>query len=271
MEKYAIRLLRADEIECRAASVSEKGVSLLLYKDARVDQRILDETFGIFGWQRSHQSIEGSLYCTVEVYDRDSGTWVSKQDVGTPGNAEREKSLASDSFKRACFNWGIGRELYTAPFIWIPAEQTEIQRREERFVCSDRFRVHSIGYSGEREITELLILNGRGRPVYEFGTKRAGRAKTEAEGMEAGKKTETEAEGTGKKTETGKTAGKGKTPQDRQISGKQMDSLKAELLRTGVAMEAVQDRYHIRKPETMSEELYKRVMEALSKTKTAAA
>lgn len=85
MKDHIIRLLRADEIECRAASVSEKGVSLLLYKDARVDQRILDETFGIFGWQRSHQCIEGSLYCTVEVYDKDSGTWVAKQDVGTPG------------------------------------------------------------------------------------------------------------------------------------------------------------------------------------------
>ncbi len=107
-----IRLLRADEIECRASTVSEKGVSLLLYKDARVDQRILDETFGLFGWKRSHQCIDGNLYCTVEVYNKETREWISKQDVGKVGYAEKEKSQASDSFKRACFNWGIGRELY---------------------------------------------------------------------------------------------------------------------------------------------------------------
>lgn len=115
MQQDMIRLLKADEIECRAAMVSEKGLSLLLYKDARVDQKILDETFGIFGWKRSHQCIDGNLYCTVEIFDRDSGTWVAKQDVGTMSNSEKEKGQASDSFKRACFNWGIGRELYTAP------------------------------------------------------------------------------------------------------------------------------------------------------------
>lgn len=103
-EGSLIRLLRADEIECRAASVSEKGVSLLLYKDARVDQRILDETFGVFGWKRSHQCIDGNLYCTVEVYSRETGEWISKQDVGTNGEQQKEKSQASDSFKRACFN-----------------------------------------------------------------------------------------------------------------------------------------------------------------------
>lgn len=85
MEKNIIRLLRANEIECRAAVVNEKGLSLLLYKDARVDQRILDETFGLFGWKRSHQCIDGNLYCTVEIYDKTSGCWVSKQDVGTTG------------------------------------------------------------------------------------------------------------------------------------------------------------------------------------------
>jgi len=87
--KNMIRLLKADEIECRAASVSEKGISLLLYKDARVDQKILDETFGPFGWKRSHQCIDGNLYCTVEVYDRETGIWVSKQDVGTTRHTEK--------------------------------------------------------------------------------------------------------------------------------------------------------------------------------------
>ena len=110
MEKKTIRLLKAEEIECRVSTVNEKGVTLLLYKEARVDQKILDEAFGPFGWQRSHQNIDGNLYCTVSVYDKETNTWISKQDVGSTNFAEKEKSQASDSFKRACVNWGIGRE-----------------------------------------------------------------------------------------------------------------------------------------------------------------
>ena len=105
MGQNLIRLLRAEEIECRIAMANEKGLKLLLYKDARVDQRILDETFGAFGWKRSHQCIGENLYCTVEVLDRETGEWISKQDVVTTGYTEKEKSKASDSFKRACFNW----------------------------------------------------------------------------------------------------------------------------------------------------------------------
>ena len=98
-----IRLLRADEIECRVSTISEKGLSLLLYKDARVDQRILDETFTPLGWQRTHQSIDGNLYCTVEVWDGDKKQWIAKQDVGTMSYTEKEKGQASDSFKRYNF------------------------------------------------------------------------------------------------------------------------------------------------------------------------
>ena len=100
----SIRLLRADEIECRIATINEKGLSLLLFKDARVDQKILDETFTPFGWKRSHQMIDGALYCTVEVWDEGKGQWIGKQDVGTVSHTEKEKGQASDSFKRACFN-----------------------------------------------------------------------------------------------------------------------------------------------------------------------
>lgn len=134
MENQVIRLLKANEIECRVSLVKENGISLLLYKDARVDQRILDETFGLFGWKRSHQCIDGNLYCTVEIYDKETGTWVAKQDVGTTGYAEKEKSQASDSFKRACFNWGIGRELYSAPFIWVPVANATIKKNGDRLL-----------------------------------------------------------------------------------------------------------------------------------------
>ena len=113
------RKLRADEVEARVAQVKNNGFSLLLYKDARVDQNILDETVGAENWERKHEMIGGNLYCTVSIWNEARGAWVSKQDVGTESKTEAEKGQASDSFKRACFNWGIGRELYTAPFIWI--------------------------------------------------------------------------------------------------------------------------------------------------------
>lgn len=307
MEKDIIRVLRPEEIEVRVSTVNDRGVSLLLYKDARVDQRILDETFGPFGWKRSHQCIEGNLYCTVEIFDRESKEWVAMQDVGSTGYTEKEKSQASDSFKRACFNWGIGRELYSAPFIWAPANKVDIREKDGRFVCNDRFRVSSISYSSNREITGLEIVNKAGVPVYSFstgaaaqgegrlaGTKQlaassmdgagggiqgrmtgdaslgqhpssgqpgqeaqAGRRKSTALGQATG------SPGTGSRAQ----AGKRKTA----ISAAQMSALNAELKRTGVAMEAVQDRYQIQEPAQMPKELYDRVMSALSKTRTGGA
>ena len=237
MEKDRIRLLRANEIECRIATINEKGLSLLLYKDARVDQKILDETFGAFGWKRSHQCIDGNLYCTVEIYDKESNAWVSKQDVGTTGFAEKEKSQASDSFKRACFNWGIGRELYTAPFIWIPAGKTEIQKKDNRFACNNHFSVKAIEYNEDREIVGLTIANEKGLDVYELKVKREMK----------------------------------KTTLKPAITKTQMKSLNAELERTGIAMETVQERYRFQKAETMGEDVYNKVMAALAKTKSVAA
>lgn len=137
--KNMIRLLRANEIECRISTINEKGVSLLLFKDARVDQKILDETFTPFGWRRTHQSIDGNLYCTVEIWDIEKHQWIAKQDVGTTSYSEKEKGQASDSFKRACFNWGLGRELYTAPFIWVSASQVTVQKKGDRYVTPDQF------------------------------------------------------------------------------------------------------------------------------------
>lgn len=111
------RNLKADEIDCRIATISEKGLSLLLYKDARCDMNILDETVGNLNWQRSHT--RDNANCIVSIWDNEKKQWISKEDTGTESYTEKEKGLASDSFKRACFNWGIGRELYTSPFIWI--------------------------------------------------------------------------------------------------------------------------------------------------------
>lgn len=262
MEQNLIRLLKAEEIECRVSAINEKGLSLLLYKDARVDQRILDETFGVFGWKRSHQCIDGNLYCTVEVFNKDTREWIAKQDVGTMGYTEKEKSQASDSFKRACFNWGIGRELYSAPFIWVPAGKAAIQMKEDenkkkRYYCNDRFSVDSIAYNDSREVSALVIKNDKGQTVYELKEKAGNGSRKEK---------------TGTKEQKGQPEEKQKKgTQEAALTQEEMVSLQAELNRTGVAMEAVKERYHIQNPETMSSETYKKVMAALAKTKPARA
>lgn len=164
------RKLKASEIDARVNTVSEKGCSLLLYKDARVDQNILDETVGAENWERSHQLIGNNLYCTVSIYDSHKDAWISKQDVGTESYTEKEKGQASDSFKRACFNWGIGRELYTAPFIWIPAGDVGIEDRNGKKTTYDTFSVKSIGYDKEGNISSLTIYNNkRKKVVYTMG------------------------------------------------------------------------------------------------------
>lgn len=156
------RTLRADEIDCRIGAIKDNGLSLLLYKDARCDMNILDETFGAMGWQRHHS--RDNANCIVSVYDIQKNEWIEKEDTGTESNTEAQKGLASDSFKRACFNWGIGRELYTAPFIWITADKCKIENRK----CYDKFRVVDIDYE-DGAITRLVIENEtRGIDVFSY-------------------------------------------------------------------------------------------------------
>jgi hypothetical protein len=174
MEQKTIRLLNANEIECRVGTISEKGLSLLLYKDARVDMKMLDEVYGPSNWQRKHEVIGGNLYCTVSIWDDDKKQWISKMDVGTKSRTEMEKGESSDAFKRACVNWGIGRELYTAPFIWIGAGKCNIQTKEDKQITYDKFRVSSISYNDNREITGLVIINQDGKPVYSLTDRAAG-------------------------------------------------------------------------------------------------
>lgn len=151
------RYLQPDEIECRPATATEKGLSLLLYKDARCDQRLLDETVGPFNWQRKHEEIGGRLYCTVSIKDPETGEWISKQDVGTESYTEKEKGQASDSFKRACFNWGCGRELYSAPFIWISSKNVSLEKGSNgKYYCKDTLAVQEIEYNNGK-ICRLVI------------------------------------------------------------------------------------------------------------------
>ena len=169
MEKN-IRKLKASEIECRVGTINEKGCSLLLYKDARCDMRILDETFGAMNWKRSHEIIDGNLYCTVSVLS-DVGEWVSKQDVGVESFTEKEKGQASDSFKRACVNWGIGRELYTSPFIWVNHADKEAYQKNGKYQTYQSYHVTEIGYNAEGEINALAIADSKGNERYRYGRK----------------------------------------------------------------------------------------------------
>lgn len=156
------RQLKADEIECRVAQISDKGLFLLLYKDARCDMNILDETVGAKNWKREHT--RDNKNCIVSIWDDEKKQWVSKEDTGTESNTEAEKGLASDSFKRACVNWGIGRELYTAPKIWIPSDEKAKKcnikiGRNGKPVCYDKFSVAKLTYKPNGDIENLAIRN----------------------------------------------------------------------------------------------------------------
>lgn len=165
-----IRDLRADEVEVRVGRVTQKGASFLLYKDARCDMNILDETFGMFGWQREHIILNGKEFCKVSIFDGETGEWVSKMDTGTESETEKEKGQSSDAFKRACFNVGIGRELYTSPFIFIPLE-TELNGQKWKLKKQPNLDVTFMEVTNKK-ITALEITNmDTGEVVYTFPRK----------------------------------------------------------------------------------------------------
>ena len=156
------RDLTAEEIECRVQSVKQNGLVLLLYKNARCDMNILDETVGAENWQREHYECKGNLFCRVGIHignTQDKPIFIWKSDCGTESNTEAQKGEASDSFKRACFNWGIGRELYTSPFIWIPADKCNItEGKNGSKQCYDKFEIEKIIIENKR-IVALAIRN----------------------------------------------------------------------------------------------------------------
>jgi hypothetical protein len=162
------RKLNANEIDARVATISEKGCSLLLYKDARVDQNILDETVGPENWQRSHQVIDGKLCCTISIWDDNKGQWISKQDVGTESFTEKEKGQFSDSFKRSAVNVGIGRELYTAPFIWISGHTKEHNGRYKTDGYDRKLTLTDIAYDDSRRISRLVIKDNDSKVVFNY-------------------------------------------------------------------------------------------------------
>jgi len=179
MEQLNFPLLCAQDIECRVAQTGKRQTgawcTLLLYKDARCDQRILDQTVGPFAWMRRHDFLNGNNYCTVSIKGPD-GSWIDKMDVGTESNTEAVKGEASDAFKRACFNWGIGRELYTAPSIFIDLREGESyeQQGKVKVSASVSFSVGHIAYDEDRrEITELAIIDKAGQIRFSWNKAKA--------------------------------------------------------------------------------------------------
>lgn len=163
------RNLKATEIDVKPQTVKDNGFSLLLYKNARVDMDVLDETVGAMNWQRKHSRENAN--CIVSIYDEDKKIWVEKEDTGTESFTEKEKGLASDSFKRACFNWGIGRELYTSPFIWISDSKYIKKNKEGKLTLTDKFSVKEITIV-DRVITELEIIDSKGTIVFSTKAKK---------------------------------------------------------------------------------------------------
>lgn len=223
-----IRLLRADEIECRPAMVSEKGLSLLLYKDARADMKILDEVFGTMGWQREHILIGENLYCVLKIWDSENRQWITKSDVGTKSYTEEEKGAASDSFKRACVSAGIGRELYTAPFIWI-SKLTNLVNKNGKYSTTDKFKVSEIDYDDNREIAMLTIVNQNNEVVYRFNSCKSGKILDET---------------------------------------KLVSEFRMEVERTGIPVQTILNRFNISSLDEMDTQTYEKALTALKKTKS---
>lgn len=166
MKKF--RNLKADEIDVRINQIASNYCTMLLYKDARCDMNILDETVGAMNWKREHT--RDNANCIVSLYDEDKKEWVSKEDTGTESFAEQEKGLASDSFKRACVNWGIGRELYSSPsIITFPRKDMVPKGKDSEFFENDKgkyttktyFWVEVIDYDDNDNIEDLIIRDNK--------------------------------------------------------------------------------------------------------------
>jgi hypothetical protein len=167
--------LKAEQIEVKVKKVTEKGVIVLLYKTARTDMEILDEVFTPWGWSCRYDEIKGNLYCTISVRNSETGEWISKQDCGIESREDEEgnqkKGEASDSFKRAGFKWGIGRELYSSPFIFITAVVAPVEQRNSKWQLVNPFTdfsVTQIGYDADGRINKLAISDGK-KMVFIYG------------------------------------------------------------------------------------------------------
>ena len=158
--KQLTKPLQADEIDFRIQSINKVGyATILAYKDARADMKRLDEVFTPFGWQKKYDLINGNLFCSVGIYNTETKEWIWKQDVGTESMTEKEKGQASDAFKRACFNFGIGRELYEYPIIQVKLKSDEFELKDGRVKQTWNLKLRDWTWTSEfNEEGELISL-----------------------------------------------------------------------------------------------------------------
>ena len=172
-----MRNLKADEIEVRVGTVGQKGVSMLLYKNARVDRAILDEEYGAMNWSCRYSEHKGNLFCSIGVYDIDKKEWIWKEDCGTESQTEKEKGEASDAFKRAGFRWGIGIELYTSPFIFLPVATVEDPYNKNKFKMQNKYELAGVYVSEIKTVKgkiQALSLAQKGTVIWSTDKRKVG-------------------------------------------------------------------------------------------------
>ena len=224
-------LLQAEDIEVRPGIVNDKGMTLLLYINSRSAMRILDEAVGPENWQREHESINGSIYCSVSIWSEDKKSWVKKQDVGSASMAEAEKGMASDSFKRSCVSWGLGRALYGCGLLWLKSDLYSAEKKNERWVVKDSFHVDEILYDNQGEIISITIKNQNEEIVL---NKKIHRKRS-------------------------------KQP-DMQITIEELSALMEQMLSVGVSMQQILDRYSLTDITQMTHNHYLKAMRSLKAT-----
>lgn len=166
-----MRKIKSEEILVRVSQVSKDGASLLLYKDARFDRMMLDETYGKNNWQNDFKVLDGKMYGGIGVWIKELNQWVWKWDCGTESNTEAEKGEASDAFKRAGFKWGIGIELYSAPFISVKLETEAREWQGKKNIFKNpyiKFKVSGIWYDDHDEIAALVITDDKGNNMFQW-------------------------------------------------------------------------------------------------------
>lgn len=163
--------LPISSIDFRIQSINKgKYATILAYKDARVDMERLDASVGAMNWKREHT--RDNKNCIVSIYNPDTKEWISKEDTGTESNTEQAKGLASDSFKRACFNWGIGRELYDYPIIQVKLEDSEVTEYNGKLKASFNLKLKEWKWISEftdGKITGLAAKDQNDKVRFKYG------------------------------------------------------------------------------------------------------
>lgn len=104
-------------------SKNKPSATVVAYIDARDAIDLLNK-YAIYGWEREHYMVGNNTYCKVGIFMPD-GSVQYRSDVGVESNTDGVKGEASDGFKRACVNWGIGGFLYDLGIEYVNANEAK--------------------------------------------------------------------------------------------------------------------------------------------------